>query len=496
MMPTSASLYPSEMESTGVPSSALHLALSEQLSLLDVGSLAAHPDSVGGIPFDFFQSPYISDENRPLKRSQNMTECVPVPSSEHVAEIVGRQGCKIKALRAKTNTYIKTPIRDEEPVFVVTGRKEDVAMAKKEILSAAEHFSQIRAQRKSGVSAPRPPNIPGQVTITVPVAFRVVGLVVGPKGATIKRIQNQTNTYILTPSRESSPVFTVTGLPDNVEQARREIISHIESRTNAPYDENVEADCYRRPLLSSSSVVRELTQQVIVQSKPNNPFYGSNNPFNDQALFQPQIRRPDPTMFIQSHKSSMNNLMPIGTGGPRDFQGESTLGWGNGGSISYDDSTVWMRQTPCDTGISPLAPPENLGFPGSITSGLRSLIGSSSTPTPGSSSVTGSSLSSGKDSPPFGSSGFGGTRDCSPRSSPPSTASPGASSSEELFMVATGRKRSICNICFEAPIVAALVPCGHNLFCLECAQSICDRDLSVCPVCQQPVTQAIRIITT
>lgn len=31
------------------------------------------------------------DENR-AKRSCNMTECVPVPSSEHVAEIVGRQG--------------------------------------------------------------------------------------------------------------------------------------------------------------------------------------------------------------------------------------------------------------------------------------------------------------------------------------------------------------------------------------------------------------------
>ncbi|EDL89286.1 ring finger (C3HC4 type) and KH domain containing 1 (predicted), partial [Rattus norvegicus] len=70
-----------------------------------------------------------------------MTECVPVPSSEHVAEIVGRQGCKIKALRAKTNTYIKTPVRGEEPVFIVTGRKEDVEMAKREILSAAEHFS-------------------------------------------------------------------------------------------------------------------------------------------------------------------------------------------------------------------------------------------------------------------------------------------------------------------------------------------------------------------
>lgn len=27
-----------------------------------------------------------------LRKSANMTECVPVPSSEHVAEIVGRQG--------------------------------------------------------------------------------------------------------------------------------------------------------------------------------------------------------------------------------------------------------------------------------------------------------------------------------------------------------------------------------------------------------------------
>jgi hypothetical protein len=33
------------------------------------------------------------------RRSQNMTECVPVPTSEHVAEIVGRQGRSI-ALQA------------------------------------------------------------------------------------------------------------------------------------------------------------------------------------------------------------------------------------------------------------------------------------------------------------------------------------------------------------------------------------------------------------
>jgi len=183
------------------------------------------------------------------KKSQNMTECVPVPSSEHVAEIVGRQGCKIKALRAKTNTYIKTPVRGDEPVFIITGRKEDVQIAKKEILSAAEHFSQIRAARKQQNSTSSSSNsstssgsntnlhinnliLPSQqTTIQVRVPYRVVGLVVGPKGATIKRIQQTTNTYIITPGRDKEPVFEIAGLPENVEAARIEIESHIAART-------------------------------------------------------------------------------------------------------------------------------------------------------------------------------------------------------------------------------------------------------------------------
>ncbi|KAF7492702.1 RNA-binding protein MEX3B [Sarcoptes scabiei] len=186
------------------------------------------------------------------KRSQNTTECVPVPSSEHVAEIVGRQGCKIKALRAKTNTYIKTPVRGEEPVFVVTGRKEDVNAAKREILSAAEHFSN---------QGPAPnAHLPGHITIQVRVPYRVVGLVVGPKGATIKRIQQQTSTYIITPSREKDPVFEVTGLPDDVETARKEIEAHIAIRTGGVIDstsgsigtpEECTSDFSNSPLLSS-----------------------------------------------------------------------------------------------------------------------------------------------------------------------------------------------------------------------------------------------------
>jgi len=196
----------------------------------------------GADPLSMGSGPTLAQLDEKARKSQNMTECVPVPTSEHVAEIVGRQGCKIKALRAKTNTYIKTPVRGEEPVFVVTGRKEDVGLAKREILSAAEHFSQIRASRKNNINSTLAfgqivANTPGQTTISVRVPYRVVGLVVGPKGATIKRIQQQTHTYIVTPSRDKEPVFEVTGLPENVEAARKEIEAHIALRTGSgPYD--------------------------------------------------------------------------------------------------------------------------------------------------------------------------------------------------------------------------------------------------------------------
>lgn len=185
----------------------------------------------------------------------NTTECVPVPSSEHVAEIVGKKGGKIKNIRAETNTYIKTPKRDEEPVFVITGRKEDVALAKQKITVAADHFTQLREARRQnpggiagmvpgsvgsgpvvgggalGVLGPLgPPKRDGDITVSVEVPYEFVGLVVGQKGATIKRIQQDTNTYITTPSRRHRPIFEVVGQPLEVERAREAIRAHINSR--------------------------------------------------------------------------------------------------------------------------------------------------------------------------------------------------------------------------------------------------------------------------
>ncbi|KAJ6644404.1 RNA-binding protein MEX3D [Pseudolycoriella hygida] len=49
-----------------------------------------HPSSLGS-PNGFNPLQMLPLDDR-SKKSQNMTECVPVPSSEHVAEIVGRQG--------------------------------------------------------------------------------------------------------------------------------------------------------------------------------------------------------------------------------------------------------------------------------------------------------------------------------------------------------------------------------------------------------------------
>uniref|UniRef100_A0AAR2JVM2 RING-type domain-containing protein n=1 Tax=Pygocentrus nattereri TaxID=42514 RepID=A0AAR2JVM2_PYGNA len=327
------------------------------------------------------------------KRSVNMTECVPVPSSEHVAEIVGRQGCKIKALRAKTNTYIKTPVRGEDPVFIVTGRREDVEMAKREIISAAEHFSMIRASRckagaggSSGGSLPGPPHLPGQTTIQVRVPYRVVGLVVGPKGATIKRIQQQTHTYIVTPSREKDPVFEVTGMPENVDRAREEIETHITLRTGA-----------------------------FVDLQGDNDFHSNGTDVSLEGLGS------DP----------LSTLSWLQTGS--SFSGGSSSSGGSTTGYSSCSASSLPGGSPTDS--------EGGGSGVGVASGVLGRLKAS------------------------GLAGMvpGGNRDCF--------------------------------VCFESEVTAALVPCGHNLFCMDCAGQICQSQEPECPVCHTPATQCIRIFS-
>uniref|UniRef100_A0A3B4ZYZ2 Mex-3 RNA binding family member D n=1 Tax=Stegastes partitus TaxID=144197 RepID=A0A3B4ZYZ2_9TELE len=469
------------------------------------------------------------------KRSVNMTECVPVPSSEHVAEIVGRQGCKIKALRAKTNTYIKTPVRGEDPVFIVTGRREDVEMAKREIVSAAEHFSMIRASRckaggpgGGGGSLPGPPHLPGQTTIQVRVPYRVVGLVVGPKGATIKRIQQQTHTYIVTPSREKDPVFEVTGMPENVDRAREEIETHITLRTGTFVDLQGDNDfhtngtdvsleglgaliAYHTHNGGMSSDNFSAARKANEGGSPTSPFSTGSSSAGGGFTFGGDSTPGLPSSDELGFEFSASNIWaPFVNGGT----GNKTAGSSqqqqqplrrNSSGLSGGAITPRLSPTlPQDTGVGPLDHPlarraqsdplSTLSWLQSGSAGGGSFSGASSSSSGGSStgysSCSASSLPGGSPTDSEGG-GSGVGLSSGMLSRLKSGSGPGVAG---LVGVSPGVNRD-CFVCFESEVTAALVPCGHNLFCMECAGQICQSAEPECPVCHTPTTQCIRIFS-
>ncbi|KAB0394397.1 hypothetical protein E2I00_017800 [Balaenoptera physalus] len=417
--------------------------------------------------------------------------------SSFVVQIQKFSGCKIKALRAKTNTYIKTPVRGEEPIFVVTGRKEDVAMAKREILSAAEHFSMIRASRNKngpalgGLSCS--PNLPGQTTVQVRVPYRVVGLVVGPKGATIKRIQQQTHTYIVTPSRDKEPVFEVTGMPENVDRAREEIEMHIAMRTGNYIELNEENDFHYNGTdvsfeggtlgsawLSSNPVPPSRARMISNYRNDSSSSLGSGS--TDSYFGSNRLADFSPTSPFSTGNFWFGDTLP--SVGSEDLAVDSPAF----DSLPTSAQTIWTPFEP----VNPLSgfgsdPPANMKtqrrgsqpstprlsptFPESIEHPLARRV-RSDPPSTGSHAglpIYIPAFSNGTNS--YSSSNGGSTS-----SSPPES-----------------RRKHDCVICFENEVIAALVPCGHNLFCMECANKICEKRTPSCPVCQTAVTQAIQI---
>lgn len=426
-------------------------------------------------------------------------------------------------------------MRGEEPVFVVTGRKEDVCAAKREILSAAEHFSQIRAQRKNnlngGLSGPGPnSNIPGQTTIQVRVPYRVVGLVVGPKGATIKRIQQQTNTYIITPSRDKEPIFEVTGLPDNVETARKEIEAHIAMRTGGVIDSASGGGS-----LSPNGDLTDNGMDVFGRgnSPDNQGFHGGqsgafSSMYSKGAMdtFGAFSARDSMIMSPRSQdifSFNLNGSSKFDIYSFNSFNGASTFGSntyendeGIGDSPTFDSlvsSTASSNSVWPEFGAS-----SQRAFPSTIT-GLDRRSSSLGSDGPSSSSSissgTGHGCSSSPEAeleqhvparrlssdplPPFS---MPAATTASTVASFALSSSSSSSPTESLGSIGslTGGKSNgaattqrDCIVCFKNTIDAALVPCGHNMFCMECAQRICKTAGSTCLVCRQAAASAIRI---
>lgn len=159
-----------------------------------------------GVSLDtFLQS--LEDYQRQGDPLNRVEELVEVPNTEFVALIVGRNGHKIKAIREKTETFIKTPMRNESPIFKIAGTLHNVTRAKNEITDIVQRLKSPHYRMGALGDDSQGPRI----TSSVRVPFKFVGLVVGFQGSTIMEIQCKTKTHIQTPAHGGDPIFQITG---------------------------------------------------------------------------------------------------------------------------------------------------------------------------------------------------------------------------------------------------------------------------------------------
>lgn len=407
--------------------------------------------------------------------------------------------------------------------------------------------------------------------IQVRVPYRVVGLVVGPKGATIKRIQQQTHTYIVTPSREKDPVFEVTGMPENVDRAREEIETHITLRTGTFVDLQGDNDFHTNGTdvsleglgsLSGGLGASLWSRAASHHSVPPPPPPSSPPPPPlPMSMHHSSSRKMSSSVAYHTHNGGMSSdsfsttrkaneggspTSPFSTGSSSagagfTFGGDSTPGLASSDELGFEfsASNIWapfinggtgnktagssqqqpLRRNssglsggaitprlsptlPQDTGPldHPLArraqsdPLSTLSWLQSSSTGSGSFSGASSSSSGGSStgysSCSASSLPGGSPTDSEGgSSGVGLNSGMLSRLK--GSSGPGVAG---LVGVGSGANRD-CFVCFESEVTAALVPCGHNLFCMECAGQICQSAEPECPVCHTPTTQCIRIFS-
>lgn len=77
-----------------------------------------------------------------------------------------------------------------------------------------------------------------------------------------------------------------------------------------------------------------------------------------------------------------------------------------------------------------------------------------------------------------------------------SRTSPTASASPTDSLLTTGaqsKNKRDCYYCGEKEANSLLVPCGHQIFCADCSERVCDAQ-EACPVCNQKPTQSMKIL--
>ncbi len=387
-------------------------------------------------------------------------------------------GCKIKALRAKTNTYIKTPVRGEDPVFSISGRPEHVSSAKREILELVEHLSELRAPRKGTEDK--------VTTIRIRVPYKVVGLVVGPKGATVKRIQQATQTYIVTPSRHKEPYFEVKGPPANVEKAKKEIERYIALRTKESFDLSEEQVISAMPEDNLAAHfhkglrVESLTCDIASISSPTIQFQCMEEMPQTIASSQEYSYLPHSVSKVPSvFQFPTASVPPTSAGGGSSvFSGDSwePLGISGGSSVPGDpqkhSNNLSYKTSPMFSGMRFSHHTNSYqSFPTSLSSEISfsqtSMMKNGAQPI----SPTGSFESNGSD----------GLSSVSPNLSP-----------HPRLLSTLSSAHGTCYFCNANEDLAALVPCRHSSFCQSCAHYVACAQGS-CPICHTQVTNVMQL---
>jgi len=189
-------------------------------------------DQIKNLPSDVSSNEYDSMQN--FDSSSSNTESSDESMSDGLAELLEIKSDSVKLARGrscKKDEYEWIP-RAELDKMISSGEVNQITEKK----NSDNQLEQDNSKNNPMTYAKRIDhcnfmNIEKIRSIQLRVPSGVVGLIVGPKGVTVKRIQQMTNTFIITPSREMDPVFEITGLTGNVEAARYEIELHLNNRT-------------------------------------------------------------------------------------------------------------------------------------------------------------------------------------------------------------------------------------------------------------------------
>ena len=117
-------------------------------------------------------------------------------------------GARVKEIRQQFGVQIQFPEKDSQSqdVIEITGYEHQVKDAKDAIMKIVEELEE-------------------QITVDVEIDHRVHSRLIGQRGKTIAKVMEKYHVDIRFPRDKSSNVITITGLEENVEDAKEDLLT-------------------------------------------------------------------------------------------------------------------------------------------------------------------------------------------------------------------------------------------------------------------------------